>query len=242
MTWVRMTARTSAVFVAMIASLAWLHGIGRRELVPPPWTDPSALGAWLERHGAVVAAFALMRQAALVAGCYVLVTVVLGWAARTAGFVAAQRTLDHITLPALRRFLGSAAGAGVAVVALGGSAAATPPPPGTAVMHQVESAPTTIAPSPHEAPFAPAGTATMHRVEEAAPPPATGDETWTVRPGDSFWVVAHERLLELGGTEPNDSDVTRYWLTLIDANRDALPDRLNPDLLFPSAVLVLPQA
>ena len=237
MTWPRMTVRTAAIAGALLGVLAWLHALGRGNLAPPPWSEPEAVSDWVEAHGSVVAAFALMRQAALVIGWYLLATALLGWVVRTLGLVGTQRVLDRLTVPALRHLLGTAAGAGLAsIVALGGTAAATPPRPGVAVIHQLESPPTTIAPSPQEAPIAPAGTASMRRIDATAP----AEENWTVSPGESFWLVASRRLAELRGAEPSDREVTRYWLALIEANRSTLPDPLNPDLLFPSSVLVLP--
>jgi hypothetical protein len=141
------------------------------------------------------------------------------------------------------------------MVVLSGTASAAPPQPGVAVVHQLDPdpPPTTAAPSPQAPSIAPAGTASIHRLDDPAdggPPPAPqpqpaagpGDETWTVEPGESFWLVARDHLVALTGTEPTEREVGRYWLSLIDANRDALLDPLNPDLLFPSAVLVLPPA
>jgi nucleoid-associated protein YgaU len=58
-----------------------------------------------------------------------------------------------------------------------------------------------------------------------APPPRG---TWVVEPGDHLWSIAER-------TAPGD--VVRYWLALVEANRDRLAD---PDLVLPGQVLVLP--
>jgi hypothetical protein len=236
-----MTMRTAATACLLLIALAWLHALGDGDLSAPPWSEPASLGDWVEARGAAVTAFALLRQAALLICCYLLATALLGWTVRTFGMIATQRVLDRITVPALHHVLGTAVGAGLtSMVALGGTAAATTPPPrpGVAVIHRLDPPPTTVAPSPREAPSAPAGTASMRRLDTTE----RAGETWTVEPGDSFWLVASSHLAELRGEEPSDREVTRYWLDLIEANRSTLPDPLNPDLLFPSAVLVLPPA
>jgi nucleoid-associated protein YgaU len=57
--------------------------------------------------------------------------------------------------------------------------------------------------------------------------------------GQSFWVVARLRLTAAWGS-PTDSEVARYWTALIDANRDRLGDRRNPNLIYPGQELALP--
>jgi hypothetical protein len=242
------TLRLLAVTCGLVAALAVLHGLGRGELGAPPWSRPAELHGWVAARGSVVAAFALLRQAAVLIAWYLLAATILGCVVRALRLGAARALVDHLTVPALRRFVGSVTSAGLAsIVALGPStpAGAEPPRPGIAVMHQLNSQPTPT-PTPTTV-VSPAPTALMRQLDggsEASIEPvattATVDDMWTVAPGDSFWLVAQEHLAATTGASPSEREVTRYWRALIEANRASLPDPLNPDLLFAAAVLVLP--
>ena len=236
----RSSVPPAGTVLALAAALAWLRALGDGTLGPPPWSDPAALLPWVDAHGPAVAAFALVRQAAILVALYLLAVIALGWVVRVLRLARAQRVLDRVTAPAIRRLVAHAASAGLAsaVVLAAAPAGAAPPQPGVAVIHLLDDpTPTTSAPSPPEAPVAPAGTASVRPLDAPA-----RDETWTVAPGDSFWHVARSHLEDLTGVAPTDAEITRYWRTLIEANRAGLPDPLNPDLLFASAVLVLPPA
>jgi nucleoid-associated protein YgaU len=66
-----------------------------------------------------------------------------------------------------------------------------------------------------------------------------GADTVVVRPGDSLWSIAEEALLDLNG-QAEDRDVVRYWRRVVEANRSALTDPANPDLIFAGQVIALP--
>ena len=67
------------------------------------------------------------------------------------------------------------------------------------------------------------------------------DTTWTVKSGESFWVIATETLAdEWGVSDLTDTEIVSYWEPLIAANQDRLVDPGNPDLLLPDQELVLP--
>jgi nucleoid-associated protein YgaU len=110
-------------------------------------------------------------------------------------------------------------------------------PTGTAVMVPLDvpsptSSSTTSAVEPAPAPDRPVASRPAPAPPAApAPIPVTDDEI-VVEPGDSFWSIAAEAAA--GG------DVDEYWRSLIEANRDRLIDRDNPDLLYPGQVLTLP--
>ena len=42
------------------------------------------------------------------------------------------------------------------------------------------------------------------------------------------------------GWHPSDRQVSGYWLSVIAANRSRLPDPVDPSLLFPGDVILLP--
>jgi nucleoid-associated protein YgaU len=64
--------------------------------------------------------------------------------------------------------------------------------------------------------------------------------TWTIAPGQHFWAVAEHVLARAWGRAPTDAEIVQYWHALIEANRDRLRDRGNPDLVYPGQVFVLP--
>jgi hypothetical protein len=213
------------------AALAGLHLAGRGPLAPPPLRSPSGWAPWLQQRDPVVAAFAILRLVALGIGWYAVAVTAAGAVARLASRRRLVAALDRLTVPPLRRLLAATVsvglGAGVASPAL--AAPDRHPPP-------------VVADTP--APGTTAPTITMRRLPtatETSPPPApaTGG-TWTVQPGQCFWSIAEAVLAERLGRPPTAQEVVPYWQRLIDANRTALADRENPDLVFPGQVFTLP--
>ncbi|MEZ5145456.1 MAG: hypothetical protein R2726_23525 [Acidimicrobiales bacterium] len=95
----------------------------------PPRPDPRRPGdtlAWVDHAGAVPAAVSLLRLAAVVLAWYLLVTTVVGAAARVARWQPLVHLADAVTLPRLRRFLHTTVGTSALVVTLPVSAALAP--------------------------------------------------------------------------------------------------------------------
>ena len=69
--------------------------------------------------------------------------------------------------------------------------------------------------------------------------PEPAPATYTVTPGDTFWSIA-DQTLRAAGLDPDDEAIVPYWRSLIEANRDRLRARDEPDLIFPGQVFVLP--
>ena len=69
---------------------------------------------------------------------------------------------------------------------------------------------------------------------------ARDERTWTVRPGDHLWHIAHDTVAARLGHAPTDAQVIPYWEQLIKANLARLVDPENPDLIFPGQVFTLP--
>ncbi len=59
----------------------------------------------------------------------------------------------------------------------------------------------------------------------------------TVQPGDSLWRIARD-LLTQDGIAPTGADISNFWRSMYDMNRDVIGD--NPDLIHPGQVLQLP--
>lgn len=211
--------------------------------LPPP--SPGALGPWLEQVGPVVAAVSLLRLVAL--GCAVLLAVAS--AARVladaAGAVRVVATLDRALPVPVRRALGAVAGVGAAGSVLLGpgigpgpsAASVAGEPVATATLVQVPTAALRVAdPAPTDGPGpAPATEASMQVVPEAAAAsadvPAEVDE-WVVAPGESFWSIAEEVVVERLGRPATEGEVAGYWARLVEANRDRLVTA-DPDLVYP---------
>jgi hypothetical protein len=58
--------------------------------------------------------------------------------------------------------------------------------------------------------------------------------------GESFWIIARLSLTEAWGRSPSDAEVARYWTELIDANRNRLRHRHNPNLIYAGQELAVP--
>jgi nucleoid-associated protein YgaU len=60
--------------------------------------------------------------------------------------------------------------------------------------------------------------------------PEAAPATYTVTPGDTFWSIA-DQTLRAAGRDPDDGAIIPYWRSLIEANRDRLRARDEPDLI-----------
>ena len=150
----------------------------------------------------------------------------LRWVAFGLGSCVAASMVAALVVHALQpgRVLRAMAGAGVLLPVSVASPSGPAEP--VAVMRRLDTAPSASAP-PAPSP---------------EPVPAAAVREWTVRPGDHFWRIAEDVLTTALHRAPADHETDPYWQRLVDANRDRLVDRANPDLLFPGQVLVLPAA
>jgi nucleoid-associated protein YgaU/two-component SAPR family response regulator len=62
----------------------------------------------------------------------------------------------------------------------------------------------------------------------------------TVEEGDSFWTIAEQVLTRAWDRQPDPDEITGYWRTLVDFNRDRLQPPYDPDLIYPGQVFHLP--
>lgn len=101
-----------------------------------------------------------------------------------------------------------------------------PPPPGMQPLPEVVDMPT--------------GTEDPRPAAPAPQPAQPAVAEHTVVSGDHLWSIAEAHLLRTLGDAPSEDRVAAYWQRLIEANRDRLVDRDNPDLILPGQQLVLP--
>ncbi len=218
----RSAAALAGWSVLLVTAVVALHGVGGA-LAPPPLHHPQLISAWLSQRQPAQAAFALLRLAALAVGWYLLAVTAAGTASGVLRLVTLVRVVDVVTVPAVRRLVGSAMGlsmtatvvAGPAAVAGAVEAGGSPP---VEVMRRL----------PDQAEPAP------------SPPPPPPAPTWTVAPGDSFWSVAERLVAQASKRAPSDAEIAPYWRQLVEHNRSRLRDPANADLLFPGQVLVVP--
>jgi hypothetical protein len=86
------------------------------------------------------------------------------------------------------------------------------------------------------------GTGTDPTVAAApASSPAARAGTWTIAPGDHLWHVATATLVSRWERPPSNLEIATYVHRLIEANRDVLVVRDNPDLVFPGQIFALPE-
>ena len=112
--------------------------------------------------------------------------------------------------------------------------AAPPAPPFGVVDQPVVRAPAS-APESTGVPAEPAVRATP-----APPPaPAPAPRRVVVRAGDNLWGIARASLERSGRAQPTDTDIARYWHTVVTANRSTLRSG-NPALIFPGEIVTLP--
>lgn len=216
----------SCWIVGLVAAIAAVWTLGRGVGRPP--LGPDAIGWVADRHP-LDAAAGIARVVAVALLAHLVVATVLQ-------LLAPRRTRRHLrgVAPRFVAVLVAAATSATPVAADDTTTATTTTvgPGMGASMVQVGPAPAAdtslpwavpIADEPPDDPAAPAG----DRAE------------WTVSPGDHLWGIA-ERHVRAESPDAGDAEVAGYWSRLIEANRDRLVDRSDPDLILPGQRLTLP--
>jgi hypothetical protein len=212
-----------------------------------PPAAPDRWGEWMATTPPVEAAFALVRVAALVVAWYLAAVTVLGLTVRLLRAPRLAAATDRLTVPSVRRLLG---GAGMALGLAGGLAPLAGPAVAVA-QTAVTSAPDATAPEttitmrrlPPAEPQPPAAVApppTAVTPPSAPEAPTVEPSSWTVQPGECFWTIAEQVLSRASGRPALDQEVVPYWQKLIEANRAALVDPSNPDLVYPGQTFTVP--
>lgn len=233
----------------LIATILVLGRLGAGQLSTPPLLDRAELRAWLDQRDAITVAFAFVRLVGLVLAWYLLAVTVVGLLARVTRIPALVRLSDLATIPAVRRFLGTVAGVGLTASAASLVAANLLPDDGPPAVEAGALVDTRVVierlPDGSETilrrlpDIGDEGTATL-RVDEGDGAEQDTAAQWQVQPGDHFWHIAEETLASSWGRAPTDAEVVPYWNQVIEANRGALVDPGNPDLIHPGQTFVLP--
>lgn len=238
---------------ALVGTWSWVR-------VPDPvdWDDPAR---WLARTTPDAALLAAGRIVVLAVAGWLLLSTLLALAAQAC--LATARAPEAIVVLArgIHRcspaIVCHAVGGAVLVGLVTGASAPSPAPAGprpSAAAHPVIAAvgdrpgvvplgpvrdgrvaPGLRVPPPAPAPPTPAPLAPS---APSGPPTAPVADRHVVRPGDSLWTIARDRLQGLG-LATDDGAVGRYWRMLCDANRDGLTSG-DVDLVYPGEPVDLP--
>jgi len=215
----------------------------------------TTFGEWPNTSGSPVALTSgVLRGAALAGALYVAIA---------SAVLAAARALDATRLAAtalaalprpLRRALAGLIGAGVLSLAAPRGATHAPvaatttttvagvtPPTITTTTSRSTASSSTALPSTTSTPAAPAPAPTLAPVPTPPAVAVPSADTWQIAPGDHLWSVAETTVTMRIGRTPTDREVSRYWRRLISANRSALIDPANPDLVVVGQLIHLPE-
>ena len=235
------------VGISLVAALAvviiGLHWAARFDLGGPEDWSRDGLRAWADDPLVVVATVA--RWIALGLAYYlaaVLIVLTTSGDSEKVGRMVPRRWIAP---------LAAALGIGVVTMSIASSGDGGPTEPSVPLTLQTSSAPLVLrpeAPLPSPAPVGSVIAPTSGAGNEIVTPestevvPASGpsDQSVVVRPGDSFWALAAEELIEAWGRPVTDAEIVPYWHTMIDANRDRLVEPGNPDLILPGQELAVP--
>lgn len=233
----------AGLLAAELGLVATLQRLGTVRWLTVKWADP--LG-WLARTPPEDALAALARAGALAVSWWLLASTLLCVAARLAGVPALVRGVDWLALPPVRRLADRAVAVSLsAVVTLAGPAGPaavasepfSPPPDARAVAAMAN----------RDRARPRAGGRRLTTTRPAAPPAAAfsraGVEVHVVRPGESLWSIATDRVAagRDGSGPPPTAAVASYWSEVVRRVSGDLRSG-DPDLLYPGERLRLPAA
>jgi len=259
----RPSLRTAAALAGWLVTLtavgATLVHLGRGPLaLPPVASGIGPLRQWTARRDAPTIVMAGFRALALGLDAYLLMTTVLGAAARTLRCLAGVRLLDRLTPPAVQRLLSAALGgvmlSAPMIVPLPGPSSGTPAAvsPAPTLRRLLPQPPPRLMPEPPAHAPSPSGGAAARPSTRAGPPkpvvvagparppdlaPLEPPNVWVVGPGDNLWDIARSRLEQRDGGPVTAATIVPYWHVLIEDNRDRAPD---PNLIYDGQLLRVP--
>jgi hypothetical protein len=217
----------------------------------PPLLRPREWSLWLAERHPIDSAAGMGRVAAVaLVGYLILVTLLqlLSFRAHRPNTRSWSRQLS----PRFVAVLVAASLTGVAPAAAGerdgGSVASAPTSPGLGAWMEVieEDAGTSLPwaaeplpPPPQTAPPLADRPPTAQPQSEQSDTDRVAPGEWLVAPGDHLWSIA-ERAVTASGAGLDEREVRRYWLSLIEANRERLIDPADPDVILPGQRLILP--
>jgi hypothetical protein len=237
--------RLAVVFGLEGGALVWLLRLGSR-----PWLriDWSNLDTWLRVTPTEDAIAAMVWLVAVGCAIWLAVSTLLYLIARASRVPALIRSIEWMTLPAIRKVSEGA----LAALVVTSTIAATPvraeaPPPmvvvvdedgallppgfvgrGREILQEVRPAVETEVP-----PLPTLPSQTGADTDEA--PPAMV----TVQTGDNLWTMSRRHLTDLLNRPPTNQEIAPYWRRVITANQPNLISG-DPDLIYAGEVIEMP--
>jgi hypothetical protein len=235
----RQAARLVAVVGFEIGCLGGLFLLGQQPWLRIRWSD---WGTWVRITPAEDAIAAFAWLAAVACAIWLMGSTLVYTVARVSRVPALIRSVEWMTLPAIRRVTDRVLAAVlVAATMTATPVRAEPPPPVLAVVDQ-------------DGPWLPPGltgpaspgpgrNAGPTGVPDPGKPPAAAVEAAAevvqVRSGDNLWVISRRHLTGALGRVPASDEIAPYWRQVIARNRPHLLSG-NPDLIYPGEVIRLP--
>ena len=226
-------------------ALVWLRHLRRNPWLQIRWSE---LGTWLRVTPPADAIAAFIWLAALGCVMWLAGSTLLYLAARASRVPALLRSVEWMTLPAIRRVTERALGA----ILLASTMAATPvradAPPPVIVVVDTDG---TLLPPGIDVPVPETPPERVGSIDVRVPPlPAfpyqtrpAGNESRpvdvAVRAGDNLWTMCRRHLTGVLGRRPTNEEIAPYWRMVIAANQPHLISG-NPDLIYPGEVIALP--
>ena len=230
-------ARIARWFAGLATLLVMLRRLGS-VLEGPPNTSLEGIATWIDRTDPATVAMWLVRSAAEATLWYVLAISALHAASTATRSAAGLRLADAIGLAGTSQLVRAGLGAGLvastSVTAVPVAASPEPGEPGTAVMRPLDDEATT---SGSESPLEHAPAVPPVSAPPAPPPPGPG--MYTVEPGDSLWLIAHDVLEGAWRRPPTDREIDPFWRALIETNRHRFVTQ-DADLILPGQVFEVP--
>lgn len=249
--------RLIGLVVMEVGLVVGLHAFGRVDGFAIPWSD---ISGWLETAAFEDAFGAVVLVIALAMAYWLLISTLSYLLASMSGRPGALGAVGSLTLPAVRRLVGRAVALSIAASAVAGSFtpavggtgsapvvvevdnAGSLHPPGT-TRTPGEGEPSDIVLPPHLEPIQDTDSPSSDQpTSPVADPVVDGAQSHsvTVRRGDHLWNLSERHLVAvLGRSDLGEHEIARYWVRVIDANRDTIRSR-NPDLIYPGEIIVLP--
>lgn len=238
----RQAAVAAARLLAGAAAVGALLALTDDGLPNVPWRSPGTVAAWADHHGPSLAGMAVVHDAvavgagfaALLGGLHLVAALLPGRHGARAAAVTGR-----LTPTLLRAGLGLAAATATTVPGAAAAAETTDPEDST----EPSDAAPEVTPPVDTATMTHLGTVAATPIappRPEAPLVGSSPDRWVVAPGDHLWSIAEETLADHLGRPPTDAEVVPYWRLVIEANRDRLVHRDDPDLILPGQELVLP--
>ena len=235
-------ARAAGWLLGLLAIGTALRLAATGDLAAPPLHSLDRLTSWADAREPAAAAMALVRLTAELATWYLLAVSALHAVATISRAAGGHRLADAVATPAVRRLVRAGLGLGLAA-ASSVSGRDEVAAPGTVTMTPVAEAPVVTQTRIEDD----GGTATMRPdvvadggVAQMAPLAPDAPTSWMVEPGDSFWSIAEELLVDAWHRQPTDAETDPFWRALIERNRHRMVDPADPDLIQPGQVFEVP--